>query len=131
MIQSLAGKLIHLANCVRHAQRLTARILSTFRYMIAQNQNWTTLDDGFKADINWFRAYAECSNGISLITPVVLNIYIECGSSLEGGGGNTDTVFYKWEYSAPHKAKYSNIHQLEAVNLFVGYRTLLPHHHTA
>lgn len=131
MIQSLVGRLIHLANCVRHARKFTARILSTLRHMISSDQTWTTIDEGFKADVNWFRAYAEASNGISLISPIKANIYIECDSSLEGGGGNSDSFFYKWKYSPDHKLKYKDIHQLEAINLLVSYRTLCPANGTA
>lgn len=131
MIQSLVGKLIHLANCVRHARKFTARILTTLRYMISKSKAWITLDEGFKADVKWFQAYAQSANGLSLISPVLQNIYIECDSSLHAGGGNSDGFFFVWTYTDQHKAKYQQIHQLEAINLLVAYRTLSPWHNTA
>lgn len=125
-IQSLVGKLVHLANCVRHARKFTARILATLRSMNKTKKEWTTLSKDFKDDLRWFMSYSETANGISLISPTKQYIYIECDSSLLGGGGNSDQLFYKWEYSACHKATYPSIHMLEAINLLIAYRTLCP-----
>lgn len=131
MIQSLLGKLIHLVNCVRHARKFTARILETLRYMNTNGKDWTTVNDEFKADIAWFRHYAEQANGVSLFAPVKEKIYIECDSSLTGGGANTDLAYYRWKYTKQHTDRYAAIHQLEAVNALVAYRTLCPSHETA
>lgn len=131
MIQSLVGRLLHLANCVKHARKFTARILYTLRLMIANNRLWTTFDSQFKADLQWFRLYAEAGNGISIIAPVTQYIYIECDSSLEAGGGNSMSQCYSWEYPLEHREKYPSIHQLEAVNAVVAYRTLCPKFGTA
>lgn len=130
-IQSIIGKLVHLANCVRHARKFTARMLATLRSMNDSNREWTTLNQEFKADIRWFLAYSETANGLSLISPVRDVIEIECDSSLEGGGGNSDHLFYKWHYPSHHKNRFPSIHMLEAVNLIVAYRTLCPKHGTA
>lgn len=126
MIQSIVGKMIHVANCVQHARRFTSRILDTLRYMSAANQQWTTLDKDFKADVTWFLQYAQSGNGLSLLTPRTTCFYIECDSSLTGGGGNTSIAYYSWTYSQHHVQKYTAIHQLEAINLLVAYRTLCP-----
>lgn len=126
MIQSIVGKLIYVATCVKHARKFTARILSTLRYMTSTNQKWTTLDAQFKADIAWFLQYAQSANGVSLLNPSFCCFYIECDSSLTGGGGNSSLAYYSWHYSQEHVKKYTAIHQLEAVNLLVAYRTLCP-----
>lgn len=131
MIQSLIGKLVHLANCVRHARKFTGRILSTLRLMNEQNRTWTTLNRDFKADIAWFLAYAEQANGLSLISPIKDFVIIECDSSLDGGGGNSSSLFYKWKYTPEHKKRFPSIHMLEAVNLLIAYRTLCPTSGTA
>lgn len=125
-IQSIVGKLVHLANCVRHARKFTARILATLRNMNELGREWTTLNRDFKADIRWFLAYSERANGVSMITPVRDFIHIECDSSLVGGGGYSDHLFYKWKYSPEHVRRFPSIHMLEAVNLLVAYRTLCP-----
>lgn len=90
------------------------------------DQQWITLDADFKADIAWFRHYVQSSNGISLLTPRVKCFYIECDSSLTGGGRNSDLAFYSWQYTKAHINKYTAIHQLEVIYLLVAYRTLSP-----
>lgn len=122
-IQSIVGKLVYLANCVRHARKFTARILATLRSMNELGREWTTLGQEFKADIRWFLAYSEESNGISLISPVQDFIYIDCDTSLDGGGGNSACSFYKWKYTDEHKASFPSIHMLKAVNLLVAHRS--------
>lgn len=89
MIQSLVGKLIHIATCIKHARKFVARILATLRYMTSVNQEWTTINAEFKADVQWFKNYAAVANGIALINPPRNEFYIECDSSLTGGGGVT------------------------------------------
>lgn len=99
--------------------------------MNASAREWTTIGSEFKADVQWFLAYSRQANGISLIAPVKDIIYMECDSSLEGGGGNSDTYFYKWNYPKSHIDKYPSIHMLEAINLLIAYRTLCPQSGTA
>lgn len=116
MIQSLLGKLVHLSNCIQHGRKFLSRILFTLRAM--ENRTWTTIDQEFKKDVRWFRLYAETGNGINLYTPSLPSAWIECDSSLQGGGGNTISHAYSWIYTDTHKKSFSAIHQLEA------YRTL-------
>lgn len=126
MIQSLVGRLIHIANCIPHARKFVTRILSTLRYMSAADQSWTSISTEFKTDVAWFLNYAHNSNGLTLISPPLDPIPIECDSSLLGAGGNSNDKCYFWEYSASHRDKYAHIHHLEAINLIVAYRTLCP-----
>lgn len=130
MIQSLIGKLLHLANCVRHARKFTSRILATLRRMGENDKTWITLDEGFKADVSWFRHYASSANGVSLLSPIKETIYIECDSSLSGGGGSSISSYYRWTYTDEHVSRFPLIHQLEALNLLVAYRTLCPKSNT-
>lgn len=131
MIQSLLGKLMHLAHCITAARKFTSRITSTLSNMHKNNQTWTTISSEFKADVNWFRHFALESNGRALLMPKRDSIFIECDSSLTGGGGHSSEYFYTWEYSDQHKAQLPAIHQLEAVNLVIAYRTLCPTENTA
>lgn len=122
MIQSLLGKLVHLSNCIQHGRKFLARILAALRAM--ENRNWTTIDDEFKKDVRWFQLYARTGNGINLYTPSLPALWIECDSSLLGGGGNTTTHAYSWVYKENHTETFKAIHQLEAVNILIAYRTL-------
>lgn len=122
MIQSLLGKLVHLSNCILHGRKFLTRILSTLKAMEART--WRTIDSEFKKDVRWFQLYARAGNGINLYTPSLPAIWIECDSSLTGGGGNTSTHVYSWTYTDNHVQTFKAIHQLEAVNILIAYRTL-------
>lgn len=104
MIQSLLGKLMHLSHCITAARKFTARITSTLSYMHTKNQRWTMITDEFKADVDWFRKFAALSNGRALIAPEREGIFIECDSSLSGGGGHSSCAYYSWEYTELYKA---------------------------
>lgn len=121
-IQSLIGRMNFIANCVTQARRFMSRILAALRAM--GDREWTTLSDGFRLDIKWFVAYATRGNGVALITPSRHRAYIECDSSLTGGGGVGNEFCYTWEYTPGHVRKFPNIHELEAVNIIVAFRTL-------
>lgn len=77
--------------------------------MVAKGQEWTTLSEGFK---RWFQVFAASMNGVARISSTKDYIILECDTSLHGGGGNSNSV---WRYDARHLAKYSLIHQLEAM----------------
>lgn len=129
MIRSLIGKLLHLSHCVQPARKFTGRILSTLRYMTEKGQKWTSVPEEFKLDVKWFEMYAAKTNGLSLITPIVTYVVFECDSSLTGGGGHSSSEFSIWRYDRRILKKYPLIHQLEALNLLVGYRTLASSQH--
>lgn len=122
MVQSLVGKLSHVANCVLPGRKFLARMLGTLRAF--DDKKWTTIDQEFIKDVNWFYNYATSANGITLYSPQLPTIDIECDASLEGAGGNNDTHYYAWKYTAEYKHRFPTIHQLEAINTLVAYRTL-------
>lgn len=124
MLQSLIGKIIHAAGCIRHARKFTSRLLATLRSM--DNKNWTTLTADCKADIRWFLEYASVANGLSLYAPTLNFLIIECDACLSGAGGNTDSHYYEWKYAPHHLTRFPTIHQLEAVNVLVAIKTLAP-----
>lgn len=122
MIQSVRGKLIHISACVQQGRKFVSRVLDTRRSM--GDRNWTYINDEFLLDLAWFEKYAEVWNGIHLYQPQRPSIFIECDSSKTGAGGNTNGFCYAWEYSAQHTHAFAPIHQLEAVNIVVAYRSL-------
>lgn len=93
-------------------------------------KKWTTIDDEFIKDIRWFHQYATSSNGITLYSPTLPTVTIECDASLEGAGGNTSTHCYTWTYSNGYKNQFRVIHQMEAINTLVAYRTLAHRNNT-
>lgn len=122
MIQSLVGRLAHVANCVLPGRKFLARMLGVLRGL--GDRKWTTIDEEFIKDVRWFYHYAASSNGITLYSPQLTTVVIECDASLEGAGGNTARHCYTWQYSTSYKQHYPIIHQLEAINTLVAYRTL-------
>lgn len=121
MIQSLAGRLLHLSACVAQGRKFTARILNTLRAM--GNRVWTTVDTEFMKDLNWFKSYAAEANGKAIYTTVRPLYYVESDSSMLGAGAVALGYCYSWLYSEQHKSTFQTIHQLEAVNTMVAYRT--------
>lgn len=124
MIQSLAGRLLYVANCITPARRFMSRVLAALRAL--DNKKWVTLGHEFKLDLRWFLYYAELANGRFYYTPERNKSEIECDSSLLGAGGVAGRYYYSWLYSDEHTTTYSHIHHLEAINLLVAYPTLAP-----
>lgn len=122
MVQSLAGRLAHIAGCIRQGRKFITRILAALRDH--HNKKWLTVNQDFLRDVKWFYNYAKSSNGISLYFTDQPEIIIECDSSLQGAGGNSPSHCYTWTYTKQHKTRFPAIHQMEAVNILVAYRTL-------
>lgn len=127
MVQSLAGKLAYVAGCIRHGRKFLTRILATLR--ADYHKKWLTINQDFLKDVKWFYLYSKSSNGISLYSTNLPQVVIECDSSLQGAGGNSHKYCYTWTYTDAHKIRFPAIHQMEAVNILVAYRTLA-HQHT-
>lgn len=121
MIQSLAGRLVHISNCIPPGRRFIARILETLRRM--ENRKWTTITPDFLKDVQWFRHYASEANGIYFFQDSKPQYSLECDSSLHGAGGAAQGFVYTWEYSDHHKVQFPAIYELESVNLLVAYAT--------
>lgn len=124
-LQSFIGKILHVAPCIRHARKFTARLLTALRNM--HSRNWTTLDSEVKADIRWFCHYAESANGLTLYADTTEYVELECDACLTGAGGNSASHCYSWVFTPEHRQRYKSIHQLEALNILVALRTLAPH----
>lgn len=123
-MQSLAGKLVHVAKCVRPARKFISRILESLRK--APEYGMVPVSHHFRQDVRWFLQYSIHANGRHLIQPTLEEIPIECDSSKVGGGGNSDTAYYSKTYSKAYKQQIGDICHLEAANLVTAYRTLAP-----
>lgn len=84
-LQSFLGNILHVAPCIKHARKFTARMLATLRSMA--NRSWTTIGQEFKADVKWFEQFSSEANGLSLIAAdVEYPVVIECDACLAGAG---------------------------------------------
>lgn len=121
MIQSLLGRLVHVSNCIPQARKFVTRIIATLRTM--HDNSWVSISEEFHKDVFWFLSYANSSNGILLYTPDRQVFELECDSSLAAGGGCFGHLCYTWPYPNHHTDRFTTIHELEAVNLLVSYKT--------
>lgn len=126
MIQSILGKLVYISACVNQGRKFVSRILQTLRSM--GSKNWMWINDEFRRDIEWFQKYAAASNGVHLYAITRPAIIIECDSSTIGAGGSSGRFCYRWKYSSSHIRNFPVIHQLEAVNVVVAFKTLASLH---
>lgn len=126
-LQSLIGKLVHLANGIEHARKFTGSMLATLRTLT--DSSWFTISEEAILIIEWFTQYASTGNGISLFSPDSDYLYIKCDASLTGAGANFEQDYYIWKFDPKHVLKYPSIHMLEAINLLVSYKTLAPTSH--
>ena len=121
-LQSLTGKLNHIALCVLPARRFMARVLSSLR--AAPQTGRVRIDEEARRDIAWFVKYAEASNGRLLLRPVLNKIYIECDACLEGGGGFSHTKYYSVRFPLQWIVDH-HISRLEALNIIIAVKSLI------
>lgn len=124
-LQRLAGRLQHIAKCIRPARRFMARILLALRETPARGRHLIRQD--LKLDVAWFSKFARIFNGTVLIPPLGRDQWvIECDSSLKAGGGHSPGGFYSAPYSDQLLLKGYSIAQLEALNLVTALKALSP-----
>ena len=124
-LQSLCGRLNHIAQCVRPARRYMNRILQALRE--ARGGRRIHVDEEFLKDIRWFIDYAEQTNGKQLIRKERTTIKIECDACLTGAGAFSESTgtFYNIRFPLKYKRDH-HISQLEAINAVLAVKTLLP-----
>ena len=122
-IQSLAGKLNHISLCVRPARRFMSRILEALRDI--KDAARIEISQEFKLDVNWFCEYARLSNHRILLEPKLPFLNLECDACPQGGGGFSDTHYFQVVFPHTYGASF-NISQIEALNLVLALKTLIP-----
>ena len=122
-LQSLSGRLNHVALCIQPARRFMARILSTLR--AAPQTGIIKIDEEARRDVTWFVKYAEASNGRYLLRPTLTKLCLECDACLEGGGGFSPTHFYSVRFPLRWVLEH-HISRLEALNVVIALKSLIP-----
>ena len=124
-LQSLTGKLVHISSCIKPARKFISRILHAISTSHPSAQ--APIDPEMIKDIQWFRAYAAASNGVSLLPPKASPRYIiECDSCMSGAGAYSKHWYFAEQYSLEFRQDFPNIHALEAANLVEAVYTLAP-----
>ena len=122
-LQSLAGKLNHISQCVLPARKFMGRILACLR--TAPAQGTVFVDDHARRDVAWFVQYASRCNGRLLISEELPTLEIQCDACLEGGGGFSRLHYYSTRFP-PDMAERYHISQIEAMNIVLALKSLIP-----
>ena len=117
-LQSLIGKLLHIAKCIRPARLFVARLLTALRGM---NTFYTKVTPAIRADLAWFQEFGRAWNGVAFIPSEKPTKSILVDDCLNGIGGADDSRVYAAKV-APKGARANNI---EAINIVVAMHTLL------
>lgn len=120
-LQSVIGKVIHVAKCIRPARLFVARLLEALRGM---KKKHLKVSKEMKDDLLWFKEFSSEWNGVGLINtrPPDLDIYVDASGS--GIGGYDGRSAYGGQVT-PCNDTARNISELEAVNLTVALQTFL------
>ena len=120
-LESLIGRLIHIAKCVEPARIFISRLLQALRDM----KGWyTKVNTEMRADINWFLQFAGEWNGVALIPSQSPDRAIQVDASLTGIGATDGHRAYAGRV-APDADPAANITELEAANVVVALHTFL------
>ena len=120
-LESLIGRLIHIAKCVEPACIFISRLLQALRDM----KGWvTSVTTDMRSDIEWFLEFAIGWNGTALIPGKNPSKCIQVDASLTGIG-ETDGCSAYGGRVFPDVDPAANITQLEAANVIVALHTFL------
>ena len=126
-LQSIVGRIIHVAKCVAPARLFACRLLDTLRGPIQTNYQ---VDRAVRADLDWFVNYLKDWNGVAYIPSprVAATIYTD---ACMGGVGATDgNRAYAARLSHQTKADY-HITEIEGFNVLLACDAFLDSTHTA
>ena len=122
-LQRLAGKLNHVSQCVLPARKFMSRILAALR--ASPMAGSMPVGDDLRRDVAWFAQYAARCNGRLLLVEKLPTFEIQCDACLEGGGGFSATEFYSIRFPT-HMAEQHHISRIEAMNIVLAVKTLVP-----
>lgn len=120
-LQSVIGRLIHIAKCVAPARLFVSRLLDALR---EAKKKYVKITTEMKADFQWFETFCKDWNGISLIPPCRPNKTITVDASLTGIGGTDGERAYGSQVGADHQLA-RNISEIEAINIAVALHTFV------
>ena len=88
-LQSLCGKLIWVARCVRFSRVFVSRLLATLRaHSSSLPHHKIPLSQEMQKDVNWWLVYIRTFNGVNfIINPATIGFTYKGDACLDGGGG--------------------------------------------
>ena len=121
-LQSLVGKLLHVAKCVEPARVFISRLLDSLRSF--GDRHFIKVTSAMRADLAWFREFMSEWNGRSIIPARHPHWAIQVDACLTGVGGTDGHRAYSTRV-APNIDPAANITELEAVNIIIALHTFL------
>lgn len=120
-LQSIIGKVIHVAKCIRPARLFVSRLLEALRGM---KKKYLKVTPEMRDDLLWFKEFSAQWNGVGLINTHApdMDVYVDASGS--GIGGYDGRTAYGGQVT-PQEDPARNISELEAVNLTVALQTFL------
>ena len=130
-LQSIIGKLLYIAKCVKPARLFIGRMLATLR--LAPERGSITLDKEFKMDIKWFSQFLPCYNGVSMMHQprIQADKTVHLDSCLSGVGAICHKHYYHARFPSFIVEGNHHISQLELLNILVAckaFHTMWAHH---
>ena len=113
-LESIIGKLLFVAACVRPGRIFICRLLNTLRQTVNRNRSYKVTDE-MRKDLNWWSAFLDQYNGVSVAWPRTVfqpDEVLSCDASLTHIGGYfTGQEYFTYRLSAIWAGK--NIAHLE------------------
>ena len=120
-LQSLIGRLLHIAKCIRPARLFVSRLLEALR---GAPRFYININSDMKNDLIWFRDFAAHWNGVSVFPDREPTNEIVVDACLTAIGGATDDRAYS--ASVAHADDpLVNISEVEAINIAVALQTFM------
>ena len=120
-IQSLIGKLVFVAKCVRPGRLSLARMLEYLRSTPDKGKH--PLSQGFKDNLGWWKSFLRQFNGIRLIPPAVWqdpDAHLATDACLQGCGGICQGEYFAGQF--PLAWAQWHINQLKLAMLMVALK---------
>ena len=120
-LQSIIGKLLHIAKCVRPARLFVSRLLKKLR---GAPRYYINVTAEMRADLRWFQQFAKKWNGVSFMMTMVPTREIVADACLTGIGAASDRQAYTLDVADPSDPIH-NSSEIEAVNVAVAVETFI------
>ena len=120
-LQSLLGRLLYVAKCIKPARLFVSRLLEQLRGAKRMHIN---INASMRADLEWFRDFAMVWNGVAVFPDTKPSKDIVVDACLTGIGAATTRSAYSLQI-APVNDPLDNITEVEAANIAVALQTFI------
>ena len=121
-LQSLIGRLVHVAKCVEPARVFISRLLQALRAF--GDRAFIKVTQDMRSDLAWFVEFLVPWNGVSLIPQTAPHKTIQVDACLTGVGATDGTAAYAARI-APDDDPVANVTEIEAANIVIALHTFI------